>query len=289
MIRPEDIAYPDLLKELDNRPEQLYYIGDVSLLRTTCLAICGSRRCTPYGAKVTRMIAAAAARCGVTVVSGMATGIDSAAHRGALEEGGKTIAVLGCGTDICYPRNNRTLYQEIKEKGLILSEYPDGTGPTHWRFPQRNRIISGISEAVVVTEAALRSGALITAEYATEQSRAVMAVPGNILSNNSAGCNKLILDGAIMITDPCQALRELDINPVDDQEVLPDLGEDEKLVYTIVRRYGSVTMERLYRETLMAPQVVNGIVTLLEIKGLVISSMDGVYMSKFDIDTSSEL
>ena len=289
MIRIGDPQYPISLLPFDNKPEQLYYSGELSLLESRCIAICGSRKCTPYGVEITKRIASAAARAGLTVVSGMARGIDAVAHRSALSIGGKTIAVLGCGVDVCYPRSNRPLYREILEKGLILSEYPDGAPPVQWQFPQRNRIISGICEAVVITEASGRSGALITAEHALEQNKEVYAVPGSILSENSMGCNKLIQEGAILLTDPGQVLRDMSLDPVNVETVLPLLGEDEKTVYGIVARYGSVTMNRLYAETLLAPQMVNGLVTLLEIKGLVVTSMDEVYISKIDVDTTSEL
>lgn len=173
VLRKGDPEIPRRLTEIRDAPEILYCDGDVSLLRSRCVAIVGSRKCTQYGISVARAIARRCAECGLTVVSGMALGIDAAAHQGALEAGGRTIAVFACGPDVCYPRENRRIMKEIRDRGLIFSEYPPGEKPAPYKFPMRNRIISGISEAVVVVEASYRSGVLFTGESPISQQSGV--------------------------------------------------------------------------------------------------------------------
>ena len=196
VLRQEDPDYPPLLRGIPEPPHCLYAIGDLGLLKQRTLAVVGSRKCSEYGKRVAMQIGKAAAQNRVTLVSGMAKGIDSFAHLGALRAGGKTIAVLGCGVDICYPRENEKLYAEIAEKGLLLSQFPPGMEARPYTFPQRNRVIAGLAEAVTVVEAGTNSGALITAEHAAALSREIFAVPGNITSSCSLGCNKLLMDGA---------------------------------------------------------------------------------------------
>ena len=199
IIKKEDKAYPELLRNIKDPPKELYCIGDIRLLAGKKLAVVGSRKCSEYGRTTAMRIGETAARNNVTVVSGMAKGIDRFAHLGALKAGGKTIAVLGCGVNICYPKENRELYERIASQGLLISELPPDTPPAPYTFPQRNRIISGLSEAVTVVEAGTGSGALITAESAASQGRDVFAVPGNINSQYSLGTNKLLTDGATPI------------------------------------------------------------------------------------------
>lgn len=186
--------YPSCLKNIYDPPQVLYCKGDVSLLSDTVkrLAIVGTRRITRYGKDVTREFARAFSEAGCCVVSGMARGVDSEAHKTVLAENGKTIAVLGCGADVIYPSENAGLYDEIANKGLIVSEYPLGTPPHAFRFPERNRIISGLSEGVLVTEAGAGSGSMITADLAIEQGKDLYVVPGNIFSQASKGCNDKI-------------------------------------------------------------------------------------------------
>jgi len=190
----DDGVYPTLLREIYDPPIVLYVKGAWSkCLEQPCVAIVGSRRCSTYGQNAALMLARDLAQRGVTIVSGFARGIDAAAHRGALEAGGRTIAVLGTGVDECYPRDHRKLGQEILEQGgAMVSQFPLGTPPVSENFPYRNRIISGLSLGVVVVEAAENSGSLITARLAIEQNREVFAVPGNITSRNSFGTNYLI-------------------------------------------------------------------------------------------------
>jgi DNA processing protein len=191
--------YPALLREIPDSPEILYITGNKVCLYTSAFAIVGTRVPTVYGKNIACGLARELAQRRITVVSGMARGIDSEAHRGALVEGGFTIAVLGCGVDVVYPSTNRVLAAEIRQKGLILSEYPPGTEPLRGFFPERNRIISGLSYGILVVEAAARSGSLITADLAADQGRDVFAVPGSIHSPKSAGCHWLIQQGAKLV------------------------------------------------------------------------------------------
>jgi DNA processing protein len=190
-------SYPPLLKEIYDPPPVLYLKGE--LTDDICLGVVGTRHPTPYGRLAAGEIGKNLAHEGINVVSGLARGIDTAAHKAALEAGGRTIAVLGCGLNKIYPRENKKLAKQIIERGALLSEFPPNTPPLSENFPRRNRIISGLSEVVVVVEAAEKSGALITANYALNQGRDVLAVPGNATSEKSVGTNNLIKEGAIPI------------------------------------------------------------------------------------------
>ncbi len=201
--------YPGKLRDIPSRPVLLYSHGvlpDVDL--TPSFSIVGMRKATPYGAKVASMMAMGVAQAGGIVTSGMAEGIDTYAHRGALHGNGKTIAVLGCGLDVCYPKSNLPLRETIPGNGCVLTEHPPKTRPTKYAFPIRNRIISGLSEVTVVVEAGIRSGSLITATTAAEQGRTVYAVPGNVDRSESAGPNRLIIDGARPLVTVRQLIAE---------------------------------------------------------------------------------
>ena len=268
--------YPELLKQISDPPEGLYTRGDTTLLNTRCFAVVGSRKASRAGLLAAEMIGKRLAECGITVVSGLAEGIDSAAHKGALSAGGATIAVLANGLDIVYPAVNREIQKEIAQKGLLISEYPDGTAAQRFCFPLRNRIISGISETVIVAEAALRSGSLITAEAAAEQGRRVFAVPGNFMLDCCAGTNHLITDGAEELIDVNLFLEDMGLNAAVEKEI-SDLSEDERKVLSIIRRRGETTTDEIIMETLMPAGAVNGIITVLEIKGLVSMEMGKVF------------
>ena len=190
------IDYPISLRNVYDPPYILFYKGDKSLLKDKTGGIVGSRNCTNYGREVTIRITKELCANSITIVSGVAMGIDSVAHKVAVDEGGRTIGVLGCGIDIVYPKINKKLYKDIERTGLLLSEFMPGTEPKGYNFPQRNRIISGLSEKLVVIEASLKSGSLITVGYALEEGKPIMAIPGSVLQSNSTGCNKLIGDGA---------------------------------------------------------------------------------------------
>lgn len=275
-----DGCFPDDKLSFDGAPDALWCEGNLDLLKTKGVAVIGSRKCTAYGKTVAKTIGKRLGESGVTVISGLAAGIDACGHRGCLEAGGNTIAVLGCGTDIFYPSENRELQKKIIEKGLLVSEYPPGTIANAFHFPLRNRIISGLSESVVVVEAANRSGALITAEAAAEQGRDVYAVPGNITSFSSFGTNKLIRDGvnALILID--DLITDIGMKPYNNEEIL-NLGNDEKKVFQAICRRGEISAEDICFATNMKPSLVSGIITILEMKGLIFSSMGKIFVAKF--------
>jgi DNA processing protein len=208
LIAYDSVAYPPLLKQIPDAPLLLYVKGDASILSQYAVAMVGSRRPSAYGSSVAHRLAHDLVQRQLVLVSGLARGIDSAAHRGALEAKGKTVAVLGSGIDVIYPRENRKLAEQIMETGAVISEFRLGTGPTPENFPIRNRIISGLSLGVVVVEAAEYSGSLITARLAVEQNREVFAVPGNITSAQSFGPNHLIKQGAKLVDQWMDVIEE---------------------------------------------------------------------------------
>lgn len=200
-ITMENKKYPILLKQIYDPPKCLYVMGNIEILNNPSIAIVGCREATEYGKKAATYFSYNLAKQNVTIVSGLARGIDSYSHIGALKANGKTIAVIGSGLDIIYPKENEQLAKKIVEQGgAIISEYPLGTRPQKEHFPARNRIISGISQATLVIEAKEKSGSLITADFAMEQGKDVYSVPGNINSKNSVGTNNLIKDGAIPVS-----------------------------------------------------------------------------------------
>ncbi|MCE2490496.1 MAG: DNA-processing protein DprA [Anaerolineae bacterium] len=206
-----DDGYPAALRNIADPPLTLYIRGQLLPEDRHALGIVGTRKATDYGRDVAERLAQDLARQGITVTSGLAYGIDAAAHRGALKAGGRTLAVLGSGVDVIYPANHRHLAQEISQHGTLISEYPPGTLPEGRNFPRRNRLISGLSLGIVVVQAPLSSGAIITANIAGEQGKDVFAVPGNILEPASAGCHRLIQDGAKLVTDVADILDELNV------------------------------------------------------------------------------
>lgn len=209
---PGEGGYPRLLSEIHDPPWVLFHRGMLPPGGSMFVALVGSRKATPYGLEVARWLGGLLAEAGMCVVSGAAYGVDSAAHAGALKAAGTTLAVLGCGPDVTYPRSNRRLFGEIEACGCILSEYPPGTPPLRHHFPARNRIIAGVSRGVVVAEASESSGALLTARFALAEGREVMAVPGQVFSPNSAGTNALIRSGAAVVTCPEDVLEALGVD-----------------------------------------------------------------------------
>lgn len=196
----EDEAYPTGLQNIHDRPYGLFINGTMPTNTNQFIAMVGARTASAYGKKMAIELAGGLARCGYTIVSGLARGIDAFSHQGCLDAGGKTIAVLGCGVDVVYPMQNAALYEQIAENGCIVSEYPPGTPPVATQFPARNRIISGLCKKVIVVEAKKRSGSLITADFALAQGRDLYAVPGRVGDALSLGCNELIYQGAGIIT-----------------------------------------------------------------------------------------
>jgi DNA processing protein len=212
MLAATDATYPPLLRESPDAPGVLYVLGNAAVLGEPQIAMVGSRNPTAGGRDTARSFAAWFARAGLTVTSGLALGIDAACHEGALQAGGLTIAVLGCGLDLCYPRENRQLFERIVQSGAVVSEFPPGTEPRAPLFPQRNRIIAGLSSGTVVVEAASRSGSLITARLAGNAGREVFAIPGSIHNERVRGCHELIRQGAKLVERPEDVLCELKIS-----------------------------------------------------------------------------
>ena len=267
----ESADYPQLLRETLAPPPVLYVKGRITEEDAWAVAIVGTRRSTAYGRQVTRMLATALARSGITIVSGMARGIDAVAHRSAIEAGGHTIAVLGCGIDQIYPPEHRKLAAQIIAQGALVSDYPLGTPPEGTNFPPRNRIISGLSLGTLVTEAGKRSGALITANFASEQGRDVFAVPGSILAPTSAGANSLIQDGAKVTLRPEDVLEELNLTMVTEhteaRQVLPD-GEPEATLLKHLS-HEPTHVDELGQRLGMPISYVTSALTLMELKGMV--------------------
>ncbi len=209
VITRQDAAYPARLKNIFDPPAVLYVRGNLTAAdEDAAISVVGTRRCTAYGIKTARRVGAELAASGCTVVTGLAAGIDSAAAQGALSVGGKVIGVLGCGPDVVYPADNAGLYEDVMGKGLLISEFVPGTRPDSWRFPVRNRIMSGLSLGVCVVEAPIRSGALITAHRALDQGRDVFVIPGNVDSKQSEGCLKLLQEGAQPVSGGYDIVRE---------------------------------------------------------------------------------
>ena len=269
-----DPLYPFRLAMIDDPPLLLYAKG-VGIGSDTCnVAIVGTRNITSYGRSVTEQISSGLARAGITVVSGLARGIDAVAHQSALTAGGRTIAVLGCGIDQIYPPEHRKLYDQIMEQGVIFSEFAMGETPTPHNFPQRNRTISGLSLGCVVIEAAQKSGALITARYALEQGREVFAVPGSIFSETSRGTHHLIQSGAKLIENTQGIIEELfpqmekASSPPVAQFAMPDLACEEKQLYQLLSMEPK-HIDQIIEESSLAPADVSYRLLELELKGIV--------------------
>lgn len=274
-------AFPERIREFTPNVKAIYIDGDAELLYTPSLAVVGSRKCTSYGKTVAKNIGFTMGQNDVTLVSGLARGIDTAAHMGALEAGGATIAVLAGGTDTYYPPENRKLQEQIAAEGLLLSEHPFDYCARAYDFPVRNRIISAISDSVVIVEAPRRSGALITAECAEEQGKKLYAVPGNITSHYSFGTNVLIRDGVTPMFCVEDLLTDMGISPDVKEDILEELGEDERRVFDVVKNSGEVTVDEIYHKTFIQPSKINGIITVLEMKGIVFSAMGKIFVAKF--------
>ena len=273
--------FPEKVYRFSPDVKVLYYKGNLSLADQLCIGIVGSRKCTAYGRTVAGTIGEKSAENQIIVVSGLAAGIDTEGHRGVLAAGGKTIAVLGGGTECYYPAANRELQKKIGREGLLLSEHPDGYQARAYDFPMRNRIISALSESLVVVEAPNRSGALITAEAAVEQGKNVYAVPGNITSFYSFGTNKLIRDGAVPLILIDDLFTDLGINPYSNESRFLNLGADERKVLSVIQTGGEVSMEDILHQIDMRPSEISGIITILEMKGIIFSSMGKFFVANF--------
>ncbi len=273
-----DDAYPRRLKEIYDTPPVLYMRGELIPDDERSIAVVGSRRPSPYGREVAYQLTHDLSRAGVTIVSGLARGIDSEAHKSALKAGGRTVAVLGSGVDVIYPPENRNLAARIVENGALLSEHPPKTGPSPQHFPRRNRIMSGITLGSVVVEAGAKSGALLTARHALEQNREVFAVPGRITDPASRGANRLIRESAAkLILDYKDVLEELNLSYTEQQSetseqiemaALFPKDENEAAILSFVT-YDPVHIDEVIRSSGLDIAMVSGALAMMELKGMV--------------------
>jgi DNA processing protein len=270
VVTLEDDHYPRLLREIATAPPMLYVRGTLEPVDDWAIAVVGTRSPTTYGKEVARQIVGDLARSGVTIISGLAVGIDTVAHTAALEAGGRTLAVLGCGLDTIYPERNRPLAGQLIEQGALISDYPLGTRPLAANFPPRNRIISGLALGVLVVEAGEKSGALITVEFALEQGRDVFAVPGSIFNRTSKGTHQLIRQGAALVSGAADILEELNLRAVQtQQEVAAALPDDPTEAALLEQLSGEPQhIDTLVRAAQLSVEVVSATLTMLELKGL---------------------
>lgn len=280
VVTKDESNYPENLRELDNAPAVLYVKGDFKASDVNSVAVVGSRKMTSYGREVTENFSSELASLGVTIVSGLARGVDTVAHEATLEANGRTIAVLGCGLDKIYPPSNIGLAQKIvKSGGALISEYPLGYPALPVNFANRNRIISGLSKAILVVEGAEKSGTLLTASHAAEQGRAVFAVPGQITSPLSAAPLFLIKSGAKMATKVSDILEELDLqlqlNRDEIEKILPANSDEQKLL-TILENE-PLHLDEVARISTLKVSEVSARLTMMEIKGMVKDIGGGIY------------
>ncbi len=275
-------GYPDRLTQIEQPPPVLYLKGSVEEADRLALAVIGTRRATTYGKQATNRICLELAQQGVTIVSGLARGIDTFAHQAALEAGGRTLAVLGCGLDIIYPAENKSLAARVAENGAVISEYPPGTQPEAINFPVRNRIVSGLSMGVFVVESAEAGGALNTVEHANQQGRDVFALPGSIFNQFSAGTNKLIRQGAKLVSSASEIMEELQPGRLFDiQEARAELAHTgdnaaEGAILRVLRQAGQpLHIDEVCNECGLPMPEVTSVVVMMELKGM-IQNMGGM-------------
>ena len=267
-----DDGYPPRLKEIYDKPPVLYVKGEILPEDERSLAVVGTRRPTAYGREVARQVTSDLAQNGLAIVSGLAKGVDGIVHRAALEAGARTIAVMGSGLDVMYPREHGELASQIAENGAVVSEFPLGTRPDSQNFPRRNRIISGMSLGTLVAEAPESSGALLTARHALEQDREVFCIPGSILAPNSRGGNRLIRDSAAkLVTCADDIIEELNLTTIEYQiELAAFFPEDE--VQAAVLKYVTfdpIHIDEIIRNSSLASSTVSGALTMMELRGLI--------------------
>jgi len=272
VITIEDNDYPQRLKDIYNPPYVLYVKGRVGI-NFPLIAIVGARKSTPYGRWAAKKFAKELTDWDIGVISGLALGIDTEGHKGALEGKGYTVGILGCGIDKCYPKSNQNLYKQMENLGTIISEYPPGVQPLKHHFPARNRIISGLSDGVVVIEAGEKSGTLITVEHALQQGKDVFALPGNINNSQSKGTNKLIREGAKILLSVEDIIEELKYkyvlnNTKEEENLKQDLSQEEMKVYNIIRE-NPVHIDLISYKSGISISEVNILLTILELKGFI--------------------
>jgi DNA processing protein len=285
-ISKEASDFPEMLSETFDPPIGLYWMGEYVIDRP-CVAIVGTRRATLYGRTMAKKFAAELSRLGFCIVSGMARGTDTAAHEGALEAGGKTVAVLGCGLDIIYPPENLDIYKEIAAKGAVVSEFPFGRRADRQTFPMRNRVVAGMCQGVIVIESAASGGSMITARFAGEQGRSLMALPGRVDQTSSEGCHQLIRDGATLVTsvdDILEELRyarpeeaELDLDETGSKSRPDNLSEAESAVLDCFVGGELLSLDSIINQTNRAMAEVSSTVMGLELKRLLVKRGDGRY------------
>ncbi len=287
VISAYDERFPPLLEEIQDQPITLYCLGDVTSLAGPNVAVVGSRKCSIYGRQISRTFSRELARSGLTIVSGLARGIDSAAHLGAVEVNGRTIGVLGCGVDVVYPRENRKLFSRVRESGCLISEFPMGAYPAPRNFPVRNRLISGLSYGTVIGEATEFSGSLITARLSLDQNREVWAIPGNITSPGSYGPNSLIQQGARPALSPQDVLDDLPPQvlmglkePAQPDQLMHEsdpgnrslplqLDDSEKQILKLLALDRALHIDWIVDQIEMKPERLTAILLDLELKGLI--------------------
>lgn len=274
-----DEKYPKRLLNMEYGPKVLYYKGKLKEDKVN-IGIVGSRRHTDYGRWATSFFTRELSSLGVTTISGLARGIDAICHEETLNSNGRTIAVLGNGIDIIYPKANRKIYEKIEKEGLLLSEFYPGTKPTRYNFPKRNRIISALSDSLIIVEAKEKSGSLITANYALEEGKTIYAVPGNINSIFSAGTNKLIQDGAVPLLNIQDILDEY---PILEEQVIEEskevnLSKEEELIYNLLKEGPIHTDELVYKTGIDISSIVS-LTIKLELKGLIEEVSQNVYIA----------
>ncbi|SEV94540.1 DNA-processing protein DprA [[Clostridium] fimetarium] len=281
-VHVESDDYPNRLKKIFDFPYGLYYKGNLPQENIPTVAIIGARDCTNYGREIAKMFGYEFSKLGVQVISGMARGIDSYGHVGAINAGGSTYAILGCGVDICYPKENINLYSDILQQGGIISEYSPGTNPLAYQFPMRNRIISGLADVIIVVEAREKSGSLITVDQALEQNKEVMVVPGRIGDRLSEGCNNLIKMGAQVITTPMDAYENLGImqyisskSDNNNKNMQADSAQDnftlacqDKMVYSCVDLFPK-SINSIIEETGLDIKVITNVLLNLELRNYI--------------------
>lgn len=265
----KDKNYPPQLKKIPSPPKQLYIEGDLSIINFP-LAVVGTRKISDYGRQMTEYFVKELSQAGMTIISGLALGVDGLAHRVALENNGRTIAVLGSGFNYIYPTAHKKLAQEIiKSGGALVSEYPPETTPYKSNFPSRNRIISGLSLGVLVIEAPKKSGALITADFALKQKRKVFAVPGRVYDKNSQGVNELIKQGGQLVSEPKDILKILNIKPIlQKTKIMENLLPEEKIILELLTKEPTI-IDKITPKTKMSVAMTLSLLTQMELKGLV--------------------
>lgn len=279
----ENKDFPDKLRNISDCPYILYFRGKVMDFDKPSVAIVGARNCTNYGLQLSYKMGFELAANGINVISGMARGIDSESHKGAIEVFGTTYAVMGCGVDVCYPKDNINLYEQIREYGGIISEYPCGAGPVAWQFPLRNRIISGLADKVIVVEAKEKSGSLITVEYALEQGKDIYALPGRVGDCLSKGTNRLIKEGAGLIYSTETLIEDLDFEYRTNSKILKNknivLEKNLETLYSCLD-YFPKSVEQLIIETGKNSVEILRELIRLEMMGLITEPSKNYYSKK---------